>query len=86
MPILLKKIDGSIISLFDSNNSDFVGEIIHIKRVVGELGLEDYILVSSLEGFVQDFSRVIDAEFCETTPVTFGPNGCSNYTDLSLSY
>jgi hypothetical protein len=86
MPILIKKIDGSIISLFDGKNSDFVGEIIHIKSVIGELGLEDYILVSSLEGFVQDFSYVRDAEFCEETPVTFGPNGCASYKDLTLSY
>ena len=86
MPILLKKIDGSIISLFGSDNSDYVGDIIFLKGVVGEIGLEDYISIAAFEGLVQDFSSVIESTFCETTPVTFGPNGCSNYTDLSLSY
>jgi hypothetical protein len=86
MPILLKKIDGSIISLFDSNSSDYVGDLIFIKNVVGEIGIEDYILMTAFEGLVQNFSNVIEAEFCETTPVNFGPNECSTYTDLSLSY
>ena len=86
MPILLKKIDGSIISRFSGDDSDYVGDIIYIHSVVGELGLEDYILITSLEGFVQNFSQVIEAEFCETVPITFGPNACPNYTVLSLSY
>jgi len=86
MPILLKKIDGSIISLFGGDDSDYVGDVIYIHTVVGELGLEDYILITAFEGFVQDFSGVIVAEFCETTPITFGPNGCPTHTDLSLSY
>ena len=86
MPILLKKIDGSIISLFGNNDSDYVGNIILIKSVIGEVGLEDYILLSAFEGFTQNFSNVIKSEFCDITPVTFGPNACPNYTDLSISY
>jgi hypothetical protein len=86
MPILLKKIDGSVLSLFGPDNTDFTGDVILIRSVVGEVGLEDYIDLTVLEGFTQDFSSVIDAEFCETTPVTFGPNSCPVYTDITISY
>jgi hypothetical protein len=85
MPILLKKIDGSIITTF-GGDSDYVGEIIYIKSVVGEIGLEDYILLTAFEGLVQDFSSVINGQFCATTPTNFGPNGCPTFTNLNLSF
>ena len=86
MPILLKKIDGSIISYFSNNDADYLGDAILIKSVKGELGLEDYILLSAFEGFVQNFSAVIDAEFCDETPTSFGPNNCPSLIDLNISY
>ena len=86
MPILLKRIDGSIISLFGGNDADFIGDVILIKGVIGEVGVEDYISLSAFEGFTQDFGSVIEAEYCETTPTLIGPNACPNYTDLNLSF
>jgi len=86
MPILLKKIDGRIISLFGGDDADFIGTAILINNVVGEIGLEDYISLTAFEAFTQNFSEVIDAEYCTTTPITYGPNGCSNYSNLSLSF
>tara|TARA_R110000796_G_scaffold219934_2_gene336028 strand:+ start:1713 stop:1973 length:261 start_codon:yes stop_codon:yes gene_type:complete len=85
MPILLKKIDGSIISLFGDADTDFRGDAILIKSVVGEFGIEDYIKLTAFEAFTQDFERIKDAEYCETVPVLFGPNTCPNYTNLNLS-
>ena len=86
MPILLKKIDGSLISFIGSGTSDLTGEVILIKSVVGEYGTEDYIKLSALEALVQDFSSVIDGEFCDVTPTFFGPDGCSTHITLTISY
>jgi hypothetical protein len=86
MPILLKKIEGSIISKFGANDSDFTGDVNFIVSVVGEVGIEDYIKLTALEALVQDFSSVISGELCDVTPVTFGANGCPVHTDLNISY
>jgi hypothetical protein len=86
MPILLKKIDGSLISLIGSGTADLIGDVILIRSVVGESGVEDYIKLTALEALVQDFSSVIDGEFCAVTPTTFGVNGCPTHIDLNISY
>ena len=86
MPILLKKIDGSIISLFGGDGTDFRGDIIFIQSIIGEIGVEDYIKLTAFEAFTQNFGSVKDAEYCETTPVLFGPNTCPSYTNLNLSF
>lgn len=87
MPILIKKIDGSILSYLGGGDADFSGDVIFIRRVVGEVGLEDYFLLSStIEGFTQNFSSVIDAEFCEIVPNLIGPTNCSSSIELNISY
>jgi len=86
MPILLKKIDGSLISLIGSGASDLTGDVILIKSVIGETGVEDYIKLTALEALVQDFSSVIDGEFCDITPTFFGVIGCPTHITLNLSY
>lgn len=86
MPILLKKIEGSIISLFDSQSSDFTGEIRLINSIIGEIGVEDYIKLTTVEGFVQDFSSVSNGEFFVITPTKFGAVGCTNHIELNISY
>lgn len=86
MPILLKKIDGSILTLFGTDDADFLGSVVFVKSVVGEVGVEDYILITGLEAFTQDFSGVGEAEFCETTPSLIGPNACSSHTNLTVSF
>lgn len=86
MPILLKKIDGSIITLFGGDSADFIGDVVLVKSVIGEVGLEDYILITGLEAFTQDFSSVTDAEFCETAPSLIGPNVCSSHTELTVTF
>jgi hypothetical protein len=87
MPILLKKIHGSVISYFGgATDADFSGDAILIRSVVGEVGLEDYFLLATIEGFTQNFSAVIDAEFCETRPTLIGPLNCPTSRSLNISY
>jgi len=86
MPILLKKIDGSILSLIGPDGADYIGDIIFIQSIVGEIGVEDYIKLTAFEALTQNFGSVSDAEYCEITPVLFGPNSCPSYTNLNLSF
>lgn len=87
MPILLKKIEASIISLFGpEGSSEGSSSVKLITSVVGEVGIEDYIKLSSFEALTQDFSSVWSSSFCTTTPTTFGLGKCGTYTDLNISY
>tara|TARA_R110000851_G_scaffold42152_8_gene105031 strand:- start:2135 stop:2395 length:261 start_codon:yes stop_codon:yes gene_type:complete len=86
MPILLKKIDASIISYFNGDDANHLGGVKLIRTVIGEIGLEEYILLSGFEGLIQDFSSVIDAEFCTINPISYGVNSCSSQTDLNISF
>jgi hypothetical protein len=87
MPILLKKIDGSVISYFGGGaDADFTDDVVLIKSVVGEIGLEDYFLLSAIEGLTQNFSAVIEAEFCENTSNFVGPTNCPTLSTLNISY
>lgn len=86
MPILIRKIDGSVIAYLGTDDADFLGEVILIRSVVGEVGLEDYFSLTTMEGFTQNFSAVTDAEFCETLPNTIGPTNCPTFTELNISY
>jgi hypothetical protein len=87
MPILLKKIEANIISLFgDTGSSDFTAPVNFLQQFVGEIGREDYIKLSAYEAFTQDFSSVGEAEFCSSTPTLFGLGKCQTYIDLNLSY
>lgn len=86
MPILLKKIDGSIISLFGDNDADFRGGVVLIKSLVGEFGVEDYIKLTAFEALTQNFWYVKEAEYCDEVPTLFGPKTCPTYTNLNLSF
>lgn len=86
MPILLKKIDGSIISYFSSEDSNYLGKVILIKSILGDIGVEDYISFTNFEAFVQNFSSVVEAEFCVNSPITIGPINCITNTELNISY
>lgn len=86
MPILIKQIDGSVLSYFSTGNADLIGEVILIKSVVGEIGLEDYILLTAFEGFVQNFSSVVKAEFCSISPTSYGAIGCPTHNSLNISF
>lgn len=86
MPILLKKIDGSIISLFGDNDADFRGGVTLIKSIIGEIGFEDYIKLTAFEAFTQNFGSVLDTQYCDTLPTLIGPNSCPTYTNLNLSF
>jgi hypothetical protein len=86
MPLLLKKIDASIISLFgDSGSNDFSAPVNLLQQFVGVVGREDYMMVNSFEALTQNFSSVIEGEFC-TTPALFGLGKCPTFTTLNLSY
>lgn len=87
MPLLLKKIEANIISLFGgSGDTDFTGPIQYLKSIVGEAGTEDYIQLTTFEAFTQDFSAVDDGGFCDVTPTNFGLNQCSTYETLETEY
>jgi hypothetical protein len=85
MPILLKKVEARIISLFSNSSSNFTAPIYFIKNTVGTAGIEDYIMLTNFEAFTQDFSKVIEANFI-TSPTTYGLGTCSTYVDLTISY
>lgn len=85
MPILIKKINGGIISYFGGDNNDFSSKVSFIGKIEGKVGVDDYILLPNFEGFVQDFTSVIESEFCETVITNYGLNSCPNYTNLNIS-
>ena len=87
MPRLLKKIEASILSLFGgSGEGDYTAPVQHIKNVVGEAGVEDYIKLSNYEALTQDFSSVIGGEFCAETITNYGLGTCTSYEDLNIDY
>ena len=87
MPILIKKVDASLISYLDEAvNTNFSGGVILIRSVIGQIGLEDYFIISNIEGFTQNFSSVSEVEFCETNPNTIGPTNCPKLTELNISF
>lgn len=87
MPLLLKKIEASIISLFGgAGDSDYTAPVQYLKNVVGEAGVEDYIKLSTFEALTQDFSAVEDGGFCDSTPTNFGLGQCTVYEELSVEY
>ena len=87
MPRLLKKIEAEIISLFgDGNSNDFTASVFLLQSVVGEAGVEDYIELTTYIALTQDFSSVVDGEFCDITPTQYGLSECSTYDDLNISY
>jgi len=87
MPILIKKIEASILSLFGSpGEGDFTAPVQLINNVIGEAGIEDYIKLSKYEAFTQDFSSVIDGGFCSETTTSFGLGTCASYEDLNIDY
>jgi len=88
MPILLKKIEANIISLFGAGiSNNFTAPAQLLLSVVGETdGIDDYIKLSSFESVKQDFSYVTEASFCEETPINFGLNTCSVNIELDISY
>jgi hypothetical protein len=86
MPILLKRIEASVISLFgDATSNNFTAPVTLLQQFVGTVGDEDYIKLTVYEAFTQDFSSVGEAEFC-TTPTSFGLGECTSYTNLNISY
>ena len=87
MPILIKKIEAEIISLFgDANSNDFTAPVYLLQSVVGETGIEDYIELATFIAFTQDFSSVGSADFCDVTPSQHGLTKCQTYEDLNISY
>ena len=87
MPILLKKIEASIISLFGGEtSSDYTAPVYLLQQFVGEVGTDGYIKLGAFEALKQDFSSVSDADFCENTPSIFGLGKCSTYEEINKSY
>ena len=86
MPILLKKIEASIISLFgDDSSSNFTAPVRLVQKVVGEAGIEDYIKLASYEALTQDFSNIEEGSFV-TLPSLFGLGECATYDEINITY
>lgn len=86
MPILIKKIDGGVISYFSGEDNDFSAKVRFINKIEGKVGLEDYIFLPNFEAFTQDFSSVIESEFCEVVLNNYGLNTCPSYSNLKISF
>lgn len=87
MPRLLKKVEARIISLFaNSASSNFTGPVILIRNITGRAGIEDYIKLAAFEAYTQDFSKVVEATFCTSTPTLYGLGQCTTYSNLDISY
>ena len=84
MPIFLKSIESNIISLFGDGSTDFNAPVSLITSIIGELGVEDYIKLTTFEALTQDFSNVGHAEFCDK-PLNYGLNSCPSYLKLNIS-
>lgn len=88
MPILLKKIEAEIISLFGDTlggASDFTAPVYLLQSVVGNAGIEDYIELTTFTALTQDFSSVGSSNF-NTPPLQYGLDKCTNYVGLNLTY
>jgi len=80
MPYLIKKIEGEI---FDN----FVGEIVFYKKIIGAIGLEDYVIVNNFIGFTQNFSNVIEVTNIRDNGNTkYGLHSKNNVINLEISY
>jgi hypothetical protein len=87
MPILLKKIEARIISLFGGDSgSDFTAKVRLVNSVVGKVGVENYIELEKFTAFTQDFSNVEESYFCDEIPLEYGLKKCNNYINLNISY
>ena len=54
MPHLIRKIEANIIETFSSE--------VDTLKISGIIGEEDYFKVYSIEGFVQNFTKVLETE------------------------
>ena len=82
MPILIKKIDGSIVALLNDGSTDYLGPIKLKKSVVGEIGMEGYFNVNNFEGLTQIFSNIKIEEEYNVNRV--GPNNCPIFVELNV--
>ena len=83
MPILLKSIEASIISIVnDISESNLNPELIYIKSIEGMLGFESYIEFAGFTAITQDFSETLDATNYET-PVNIGSISCTSFNILN---
>jgi len=87
MPILLKKIEVNVISLFgELNDNDFTAPTKLYSNISGDIGFEDYINFGSYKALTQDFSNVGKSEISTIIPIIFGLNKCETFEELNISY
>lgn len=79
MPILLRNIEAKILD-------NFITEV-NMLTISGEVGMEDYIKLGTLEAFLQNYSKINVVEPYET-PVEFGlrRNKNKEFIELEISY
>ena len=83
MPILIKKLEGEVLSYLDPLDTTFNGGVRLVTSIIGEVGLEDYFKITMMEGLTQDFSEVIRSEYY-ATPNTFGVKGCGSFYEIVI--
>jgi len=80
MPYLVKKVEGEIFN-------NFIGENYFYKKLVGTIGLEDYVKLNNFIGFTQNFSSVIKVGLISSnTKNKYGLKSGDNVINLEISY
>lgn len=79
MPQLIRKIEANII---ETHNGE-----IDTMKITGIIGKEDYFKVFSIEGFVQNFTKVVETEEYSVVG-NFGlkRNNKETFVELEISY
>jgi hypothetical protein len=79
MPHLIRKIEANIIETFSSE--------VDTLKISGIIGEEDYFKVYSIEGFVQNFTKVLETEQYSVVG-NFGLkiNNKETFIEIEISY
>ena len=79
MPVLLRKIEANILDNFTSE--------VNMLTITGEVGVEDYIKLGTLEAFLQNYKNIQESAKYDI-PAEFGllRNKKEEFIELEISY
>lgn len=78
MPKLIQSVEGAVLDYF-------IGSVYTLKPIVGQIGQEDYINLNSFIAYLQNFTRVEEAESLQK-PNNFGLNINKKIVTIEISY
>ena len=78
MPILIKKIESSILP-------QYVGDVKYIKSVIGEVGREDFVDLIGFKAYLQNMSRIEYTKLLQK-PINFGLRNTVPSVTLEINY